>query len=324
MGTIIGRQIELGVAKETVRGTAKTTADRWLRKVTASIFPKSEIAVDDTSRATFEDAEGSRVTRTWYEGDLEGILHADMLGYFLMNLYGTVNTAAATGTAKNHTFSMLQTPFHPSYTFFLKDGSVVQETISLGMFKSLSVMAKTDDYLRFKASMIGAVGAANAASPTYGTDFDFISRDIVIKMASTSGGLSGATAIPVKEMSIDWKQTLTPSFVFGGYPPTDILNSDFSIEGKFTLDFADTTYRALLTTDTQNYMQIVITGAAIVGGGSSNPKLDLTLNKVQVMDWNRGGGANELVSQEFTFKAFYNAADGKMSTPIVTSGTAAH
>ena len=77
MGSIIGRQIELGVAKETSRGTAKTTADKWLRKVSANIFPKSNIVIDDTQRAVFEDSEGSRVVQTWYEGDFEGIAHAD-------------------------------------------------------------------------------------------------------------------------------------------------------------------------------------------------------------------------------------------------------
>lgn len=324
MATYIGRQVEYAVAKESSRGTANTTAARWARKVKINLLPKSEIVTDDTQRAVFEDSEGSRVVRTWYEGDVEGIVHADMIGYDFLNLYGSVSTATATGTAKAHTFSMLQSPQHPSYTSFIKDAGVVQEVISLCMTKALSIKATTNDYVRFTKSIIGAAATSNAASPSYGTDYDFIGKDITIKMASSSAGLSGATAIPVKSMSIDIKQTLTPSYVFGSYVPADIFNSDFSIEGKFTLDFSDTTYRALLTADTSNYMQIVIAGSTVIGGVSSNPKIDLTLNKVNIMDWSRDGGANELVTQEFSFKAYYNATDGKMSTLILTNLTTAY
>ncbi|TXH44819.1 MAG: hypothetical protein E6Q97_32180 [Desulfurellales bacterium] len=323
MASIIGRQVEFGIGKETVRGTALTAAGKWIRKVTATILPKAQIVIDDTQRAVFEDAEGTRLTRTWYEGELEGILHADVLGYLLMNLYGTVNSATATGAAKDHTFSMLQSPLHPSYTMFMKDGGVVQEKISLGMVKELSIMAKTDDYVRFKSSFMGAVGSSNSDTPAYGTDYDFISKDITMKMASTSGGLSGATAIPVKELNINWTQTLVPSFVFGAYTPSDINNTDHALEVEMTLDLSDTTYRALLQADTVNYLQITIQGTATIGV-SSNPKLVLTLNKAQVMEWDREGGANELVQQKVKFKGLYNATDGKMSSAVLTNLTSAY
>lgn len=321
MVTIIGRQIEFGVAKETVRGTAKTTADRWIKNVTANIIPKAQKVIDNATRGRFEDADQQRMVRSWYEGDLDGIAHSDVLGWFFQNLYGTdtpVAKSAPNAVVYDHTFSLAQSPQHSSLTLFMKDGGVVQETISNAMIDKFSLSASMDEYVRFKASFKGAVGAANAASPSYGTDYDFIGRDIIVKMASTSGGLAGATAIPVKSMDINWSQGLKESYVFGAYTPTDIYNTMLAIEGKMTLDLSDTTYRALWQADTTQYIQIVITGAATIGT-SANPAISITLNKAQLSDWSRHGANNEIVQQEVSFKGFYNPTDTKSSTVVLTN-----
>lgn len=322
MATIIGRQIELGLAKETARGTAKTVADRWIKNVVANIIPRAEKVIDDGTRGKFEDSDQARLVRQWYEGDLEGIAQADALGWMFLNVYGTVASAQnGTTGSYNHTFSVNQIPQHNSLTIFAKDGSVVQEVISNGMINQLSLMASMDDFVRFKAGFIGAVGSSNAASPSYGTEYDFIGRDITVKIADTSAGLAGAAAIPVKSMEVTWDQGLIPSFVFGAYTPTDIFNSKFSIEGKLVFDFGDTTFRALWTADTSKYMQVKIQGAAVIGSGANNPTIDLILNKAQIMDWGRSGGSNDLVSQEVAFKGYFNATDSKQSTLVLTNLT---
>ena len=66
-------------------------------------------------------------------------------------------------------------------------------------------------------------------------------------------------------------------------------------------------------------------GLIAVGAGRDHSNLcaRFLLNKVQIMDWTRSGAPNELVEQEFSFKAFYNATDGKMSTLIITNMTTA-
>jgi len=322
MAQIIGRQIELGIAKETARGTAKTTADRWIKNVTANVIPKAQKVIDNATRGRFEDADQQRLVRQWYEGDLEGIAHSDVLGWFFLNLYGTdtpVAKSAPNAVVYDYTFSLSQSPQHNSMTLFMKDGGVVQEVISNGMFDKFSLSASMEDFVRFKTSFIGAVGTTNAASPSYGTDYDFVGRDITVKMVSASAGLAGATAIPVKSIDINWSQGLKPSYVFGAYTPTDIYNTMLSIDGKMTLDLSDTTYRALWQADTTQYLQIVIQGAATIGT-SANPKIDLTLNKVQLADWGRSdGGNNDIVQQTVSFKGFYNPTDGKSSILILTN-----
>lgn len=327
VATIIGRQIELGIAKETVRGTAKTTADRWLKNVTANVIPKAKKVIDNATRGRFEDADQQRMVQSWYEGDIESIAHADVLGWFFLNLYGTdtpVAKSAPNAIVYDHTFSVAQSPQHNSLTLFIKDGGVVQEVISNGMIDKFSLTATMEEYIRFKASFKGALGASNAASPSYSTEYDFIGRDITVKMASTSGGLGGATAIPVKTLDINWSQGLKDSYSFGQYTPTDIFNTMLQIDGKITLDFSDTTYRSLWQADTAQYIQITITGAATIGT-SANPALVITLNKAQISDWTRNdGGNNDLVQQTFSFRGFFNATDGKASTVVLTNLVSAY
>jgi hypothetical protein len=318
MVTIIGRQIEAGIAKETSRGTAKTTADRWMRKVVANIIPRAEKVIDDSTRGRFEDAEGQRTVKNWYEGDLEGIVHGDVLGYLLLNLYGSVSSAVATGTAYNHTFSLQQGAQHNSMTLFIKDASVVQEVIANCMLSSLELNASVDDYVRFKAAFLGGAATSNASSPSYGTEYDFIGKDITVKVAATEGGISGASALPVKSISITWDQGLIANHVFGAYTPSDIHNTKLSIEGTMTLDYGDTTFRDLWTADTTRYLSIVIEGAATIGT-SSKPKINILLNKAAITDWSRSAGNDDIATQEVSFKAFYQPADTESSSVILTN-----
>jgi hypothetical protein len=92
------------------------------------------------------------------------------------------------------------------------------------------------------------------------------------------------------------------------------------IEGEFTLNFDATTFKDLYLADTYKYMQIKIQGDANLGGGS-NPTITITLNRVQIMDWNREGGNDELVTQPVSFKAFYNPTDGEQSTTVLRNLT---
>jgi hypothetical protein len=95
------------------------------------------------------------------------------------------------------------------------------------------------------------------------------------------------------------------------------------IEGDFTLNFADETFKDLYLGDDAKYMSITIQGAADIGGGN-NPTITILLNKVQFMDWNRAGGANELVTEPITFRAFYNPSDSKQSQVTVQNLTTSY
>lgn len=323
MAEIIGREIEFGVATEAVRGSAETTADKWVRKVNANVVERATHAVDDTTRGRLEEGDGRRKVQTHIEGELEGILHVDVLGWFLANIYGVVVTSTVTGSVKSHAFSLGQNIQHPSLTLFAKDGSVQQSTFSNAMINTLEVSAAIDDYIRFTAGFVASAAASNSDTPSYGTDYDFVARDIVIKVADTEAGLSGASAVKVKDVSIVWDQGVIRDHVVGGYTPDDIYNGRLKITGSFTKNFDDETFKDLYLGNAAKYMSITITGEAELTTGQ-NPTITMILNKVLVMDWNRSGAANELVTETVAFEGFFNATDSEQSTVTLKNLTASY
>jgi len=323
MSEIIGRQVEFGVATEASRGVAETSADKWMRKVTANVVERATHALDDTTRGRLEDGEGRRKVQTFIEGEIDGILHADVLGWLLSNIYGVVVSSNVTGSVYSHVFTLGQNIQHQSLTLFAKDGTVQQQTFSNAMINTLEITATIDDYVRFNTSFLASVSANNSDTPSYDTEYDFVSRDITVKMASSEAGLSGATAMKAKDISIKWDQGLIRDHVVGSYTPDDVYNSRLMIEGTMTLNFSDETLKDLYLGNTAQYMSITIQGEAELTTGQ-NPTVTVVLNKVQIMDWNRSGGSNDLMTEQVTFRAFYNPTDSEQSTVTVKNLTSAY
>lgn len=320
---IVGRQIEFGVATEATRGTAESAADKWMRNVTANVVERATHAVDETTRGRLEDGEGRRKVQSHIEGEVAGILHVDVLGWFLSNIYGKVVTSTVTGAIRSHIFTLRQNIQHQSLTLFAKDGSVQQHVFDNAMIGTLEVSAAIDDYVRFTASFIASTAASNADTPSYDTEYDFVARDITVKVADTEAGLSGATATKVKSLDVTWDQGAIRDHVVGAYEPDDIYNARLLIEGKFTKNFDDETFKDLYLGNASKYMSITIEGEADLGSGHK-PTVTILLNKAQISEWNRSGGANDLVLEEVSFRAFYNATDSKQSQVTLKNLTDAY
>ena len=313
MSEIIGRQIEAGIGVEYTRGSEPAGPEKWFKNVMASIVERAEKVVDDNKRGVMEDSEGARVIKKWIEGELSGILHADAIGYILYNLYGAVSSSNVAGSVYSHEFTVPQNNIeHASLSIYAKDGAVQQKVYTNGMVSTLELSASVDDYIRFTANFLAKQSASNSDTPSYDTEYDFIARDIVVKMADSEAGLSGASAIKVKNISVNWDTGLIRDHVVGSYFPDDLYDGKMSIEGEFTLNFDATTYKDLFLADTYKYMQIAITGETDIGGGNY-PTLTILFYKVGIMDWNREGGNDELVTQTVRFKAFYRASDSGAS-----------
>lgn len=313
MSTFIGRQIDFGIAVESVRGTAETTATKWVRKTIADVIPRSERVIDDTTFGRLEDAERTRSVRKWNEGSLEGILHVDVAGYIFLNLYGTVNTQAE-GASYLHTFTLLQEIQHPSLTLFVKDSDVRNTKIAGATVSSFEMTATTDDYVRFTAEFIGKEEEVSAATPSLDTEFDFVSRDIEVVIADTENDLDTAEPLKLKNLTVTWSPNAIADYVVGSYSPDDIYNGSFGIEVSFTRNYTDQIFEILYKSDDAKYMRISLVGEAELTNGGENPTIILTLNKAQVQDWSRSSAGDELSTEEVTIKAFYNPTDQAQST----------
>lgn len=321
---IIGRQIDFGFATEAVRGVAEAAATKFLRKTTANVVPRNERVIDDTSFGRLEDADRVRSVRKWNEGNVEGILHVDPAGYLFLNLYGSVDSQLIDDGVYEHAFTLLQDIQHPTLTLFVKDGGVRNVKMAGGVVKSLKLTASTDNYVRFAAEFIGKEEAVATSTPSVDEELDFVGRDITLKFATTEVGLAAATAVKAKSLEIEWNPNVISDYVFGSYSPDDNYNGAFALSFKFTRNYGDQTFEDLYKSDAFRYCLIEIRGERVLSDSSSNPLIQLVMHKVQITDWNRGGNANELVTEEVSCKAFFNADDDKQSELTLVNETASY
>ncbi len=308
---LLGKQLEFGVGAEETRGTT-SSSPKWAKNISANVVEKAEHANDESVRGVFEDMDGRRVVKKHIEGDVEMPLYVDMFGYLAWNLYGAVSSAVVSGSVKDHTFSLLQNSIAPSLTLFAKDGDTQQLAFKNSHINTLGLSATTDDYVKITTSFLGKEAVDDTSTPSYTADSDFIGRDITIKVADTLGGLATAPAVCVSSVDLTWDKGLITDHCLGSYVPNDFYISKMSIEGSITKKFVDETFKDLYLGNGAKYMQIKIEGETSLAG-EYKPTITLTLNKVQITDWDRGGSSDELVNEEISIKAFYNPSDSKQS-----------
>ena len=314
----IGRESAVGVAIEGTRGTAETTASKWMKKTTATVLPEAEKVIDDSSFGRLEDAEEARTVREWFEGDMSGVLHADAIGYPLAQMYGDVTTATVTGAVRTHTFELAQDITHPTLSVFVSD-PVKNQVYNGAVVSSLSIEASTDDYVRYTMNILARASAAHTDTVSYDTEYDFIGKDITVKMATTAGGLAGATAIPLKTLNINYETGAISDWVFGSTAPVH-YNGAFGIEFDFTKNHTDTVFETLYKDNNARYFEISIKGDNVLAGTNA-PELRFTFNKVKVTDYTVDDSSNDLREESVTCKALYNVTDQKQSTVFLRNVT---
>lgn len=321
MNEHIGRQSAVGLSIEGTRGTAATTVSKWFKKTSATVLPNVENVIDDSSFGRLEDAEEMRTVREWYAGDMSGVLHADAVGYMLQQMYGESisNETAFESGVFEHDFTLEQSITHPTLTLFVDD-PVKSEKYNGGVVGSFSIEATTDDYVRFTANVLAKESASHSEVVSYGTEFDFIGKDITVKMSDTEAGLTGSTALPLKSININWETGAISDWVFGSTSP-EHYNGAFDLSFDFTKNYTDQSFETLYKNNNAKYVLITIKGDNVLSATDA-PEIRLLLNKAKVTEWTVADAANDLREESVTCKALYNTADASQSSAYIKNLTA--
>ncbi len=326
MAEIIGRDIEVGIAN----GSEATEAQHSIQKTTANIFRGVEHAEDDTTRGSIVASKGRRVVERWLEGSIAGIIHADAVGYFLANLWGSVSSDGPTNGVSTHTFTLDDDHFHEPLSLWLKEGSDVFTGDSVQV-NSLEITAGVDDYLRFSTELIGKdLEKTGTFTPSYQKEVDFIGRDVTVKMANTKAGLSAAGAMKAKSFTVSQNRNLERNHIFNNeYSPDSVFGPRFETEVSITLNKipGTTTYADLFEGDDEKYLRVTIEGSQDISSNSSdvNPKLEYTFYKAQVTGRSKSDDADALVEEEITIGCYLQDDggddDGKVGQVILVNNT---
>lgn len=309
MTKYIGRLVNVGLAKETVRGTP-VAASHWLPKSAVAFFDRVNKWASQMSYGSIGDAAQSAKVLEWAEGTIETELNDRAFGLILYAMLGTLQTTGPTDSAYTHTYSLQNDNQHDSLTITLADPDRTDQ-YALAMLDSLEINIVPDEMNTIVAGFKSRSGrAVAAASPSYAAFNKFLGRHTKIKLASVVGGLAAASELSIKSMKISVAKNLLVNSVVGTVWPEDIINQKFEITGEFELDLDDQTYRNLMLDNSYRAMRIQMINTDVLIGASSRPTFTLDLARVHFENWEPTRNNDEIVTQKVSFRALFDVTTG--------------
>jgi hypothetical protein len=325
----IGRLLQFGVAKETVRGTAESGATFWVPFSEASLDEKQNKITNEQAYGVIEDSFAQDIGKQWAEGTIKAPIGDKHFGLILLNVLGTVNTADnadSDPSVKDHTFTVGQSAQHQALTVFLDDPLGGQDyKHALGMINSLEIVYERGQYVEYSANVRAKKGATATLSPSTTSENRFTNKHLTFKLASNLAGLGAASATVIKSLKLSIEQNLEDDDVLGSLDPADFLNKQFTITGTVEAIWQnESDFKTAFLANTAKAMRIDLVNSDVTIGSAANPQLRIDLAKVYFEELTRPIQVNDVIMQTLGFKAVYSSSDSKAITILLTNTQASY
>jgi len=181
----------IGLAKESTRGTANTSATYWNPWTDLTLDEKKEFSVDAQSYGIIEDNVNLTQVKKWAQGSLAGIVSDQTIGLILYSIFGGYGVTGAGPYV--HTFSVGESAQHQSLTFLLHDPlSAVDYSYPNGVVEKLEISMALKKFVEFNASIMALSGTVQSAfSPSTTSENRFVPQYLVAGFAPSLAGLQG-------------------------------------------------------------------------------------------------------------------------------------
>lgn len=302
MTKFIARRGSLGIALETVRGTA-VAPTYWLPWAKMSFFDKINSAAETQGMGNIADQDSFYVTMQMGEGDIDAEIYDTGLGYILASLLGAVPSSSG-GNPYTHEFTLSQSNQAKSLSLYWTDPDR-SYMFPLAVVESLKITVAPSGIVQytvhFKSKRARDYTSQNDDFTTTGSKF--LHQHVQPKFASAVAGLAGATAISLKNLEMTINRSTIFDEVIGTAEPEDILSQPISIEGNMSLNLEDDTYRNYMLNGTYRAMELKF-------NRSSSSSLTMQFPRVSFSEWEPDYTLSEIAKQKINFKANYDAANG--------------
>jgi len=312
MTTQIGRLINVGIAKETARGTAEATATFWIPKVDFDFNPRADYVVNESGLGVIDGRSDAKVVEKVGEGSFGGIIYDKNFGLLLAACLGTWSSSTAVDAAYTHSFTRLNTNTHPALTIFHKDSNI-DEKFALGVLNQLTLNCVLKDFVKYNVGFLSKVGATTSSTPVYTSETinPFLATHVTVKFAATTAALATASATAVRAFNLTINKNVEDWQNLGSVDPVDIVNKALLVTGDMELLFGNTTQRDYVLNGDKKACLLTINNTDVLIGTASRPKLEITFAPMSFRDWGRGTGQNDVVTETVAFDGNFGLSDSK-------------
>ena len=301
MTKFVGRLGTLGIAIEATRGVP-VAPTYWLPFVTMSFYDKTTTQREEQGMGNIADSDSIYVTLKMGEGEVESQLYDSALGYILTSLLGAVPVTTG-GNPYTHTFTLSNTNQQKSLSLYWKDPDR-SYMFPLAVVDSLNVKVEPSGIISytigFKSKSARDWTSQTPDFKTLGSKF--LHQHAETRLATSIAGLSGATAISLKNLDLTISRNTIFDEVIGTVEPEDILGQQISVEGSLDLNLEDDTYRNYMLNGSYRALELKL-------NRSSSSSLTLQFPRVDFTEWEPDYTLNEIAKQKINIKANYDSAN---------------
>ena len=323
----IGKQLSIGIAKETTRGTPASAASYWLAADDWSVEERFSNAIDSQTYGVIEDNIGQTRVKKWAEGELTGPISGTSTAILFHALFGTATAVLHSGESAiyDNTYNVLQSVQHKSLTVFVHDpiatatGATADYTHANAIVTGAEINYSLGNWVTLSTNIKAQAGSAVAVVfvPSQSVENRFVPQHMTFKVASTFSGLTAASAIKIRSARISFEKNTEDDDVLGQVAPRDFLNKEFSIEGQIEAIWQnESDFKDAAIANTAKAMRLDLVNTDVTIGVASNPQLRIDLARVHFTEFSRPIKIKDVVYQTVSFKAAYSASDGLMARAL--------
>lgn len=309
MSKFIGRLVNLGIGKETTRGTG-VAAGYWIPKTALAFDDKVKKALSMASYGNINAfGNQSLVANKWAEGSFEAPLQDKSFGLVMLAVFGTLSSVSYLSVYK-HTYSVQNDNQHDSLSLYVDDpsGDLIFE---LAMIESFELTVVPDEFAMAKVDFKSKSSQASSATATYVAQNKFLGRHLNFKIGALTANLDAASVLSIKSLTLTITKNLAVNNVLGTIQPEDILNKQMQITGEFELDYEDRTYANYMLDGTYKAVRIDLVNTDVTIG-TTNPAFRLDLSRVEFDAFDVSRDNDEISGQKIQFQALYDITNGNV------------
>ena len=325
----IGKQIQLGIARETTRGTASIVATFWLALDDWSLDEKWKNAQDVQTYGVIESEQSETRVKQWSEGSLKAPLSASSAGVLIYALLGADAVSVKESGVYQHVFTVAQNVQHPTLTFLMHDpiatpsiGTTADYSYANSVVHKFDIDYSLGKFVEISASIKGQSGSTQAVAftPSQVVENRFVPQYLTFKAAANYNSLTGASAIKVKSAKLTFDLNEEDDDVLGSVKPRDFYNKEFKVEGTVEAIWQnEADFKQAALANTPQALRFDLLNSDVTIGAVSNPELVIDLAKVYFTEFSKPIKLKDVIYQTVKFNAAYSPTDGFMVRGTLTN-----